>query len=609
MNDPITIEKLIDEDFKDNSPAKTVETIKDILADYGLEAEERWNDTNVPYCYSLSVRIKGTGFRVNGKGLSREFARASGYGELMERLQLGFLGKRAAQKDGAYSMSDTPLLKVPATDLLDKDGVWYEKMAARLKDWNGSIVNPKDIVMRYADVNGDVDVTPFVNLINGQKAFLPTEMRKNMYTSNGGAAGNSMEEAIVQALGEIVERYYRLQIISQKISTPEFPEEELKKFKVAHRIITYIRQQGYKISVKDCSLGKKFPVVCVCYVDRSSGRYHTHFGAYPILEIALERALTETFQDREIGSFAEYDELFLGTDKNALSSNVIRELVHGTSPRMPEFFIESSTCEYNKNVGFSGKNNKELLKECIDFFREQGHDVLVRDASCLGFPTCQVVIPGYSETYIHRISQETDEMRYLPFAVKAFRAPSKASLPDILGMFKHLNELQLFFTKDKKRSSFSACAKLMADLSWDQEQFLYLASTAYAYYTLGHLPNVQKNVENMIKLRRETDEEYLICLNRYLSMTIYNYNADTVKETLTFLHTNEVVERLYNCIDSGENPLEPFVLNCDMSCDNCVIRSCCYQKQALKLADIINKAIERLSFDEFYQSINELIRA
>ena len=609
MENLVATEHMIDAEYKDNSPMQTVNKIKSILAEYGIETEEKWRQTNVPYCYAISVVEKETGFSVNGKGLTPEFTLASGYGEFMERLQLGFVGKRAVQKDGAYAINDEKPVKVSAKELFSKNRDWYEKMALRLQAWNGSVIAPEEIVTQYSDANGDVEATPFVNLLNGQTEYLPAEMRKNMYTSSGCAAGNSIEEALVQALGEIVERYYRLQIISQKICAPEVPEEVLKQYKIAYSIISHIRQCGYKVIVKDCSLGTKFPVVCVCYIDTKSGKYHTHFGAYPIFEIALERALTETFQGREIGSFADHDEFFLAADDKAFVANMAKELVYGTSSRMPEFFVGRQDFAYNENVGFQGKNNKELLKECIEFFREQGYDVLARNASSLGFPTCQVIVPGYSETYINRISKKTDENRYLPFSVKTFRNPQKADLTDMMAAIMHMNEVQSVYLHYKQRTSFLAGTKLLVDLNSQEENFLLLSTMAYIYYALGNMANVAKNVKQMLKLNLVEKEEYLICLYRYLTMRINKYDVAHIKSTLEFLHTELTVKRLYAYLDNGKNPLDPFVLHCDMQCDeSCILKNCCHQEKAQKLIETVNNAAQKLSFDAFSKAVNDLIR-
>ena len=82
--------RYIDEKFKEKSPEKTVETIRIILKRIGLELEETWNDSGIENCWSLRCNIKGTTEpTANGKGITKDFARASAYGEFIERLQGG----------------------------------------------------------------------------------------------------------------------------------------------------------------------------------------------------------------------------------------------------------------------------------------------------------------------------------------------------------------------------------------------------------------------------------------------------------------------------------------------------------------------------------------
>ena len=120
---------------------------------------------------------------------------------------------------------------------------------------------------------------------------------------------------------------------------------------------------------------------------------------------------------------------------------------------------------------------------------------------------------------------------------------------------------------------------------------------------------VENNVEKMLKLVSPENEEFLICLKRYLSMRRCKYSADAVKNTLSFLHTEEAINKLYGYIDNNQNPLEEFVLHCDMQCDDsCMIKDRCYQKKAQQLVDIVNQAEKQLSFDEFSKAVNDMIR-
>ena len=91
----------IDEKFKEVSPISTVERIISILGQLGIELQEIWNDSGLDNCWSLVVAAKGLFPSSNGKGLTKELARASAYGEFMERLQSGlFLYKyQSIQRD------------------------------------------------------------------------------------------------------------------------------------------------------------------------------------------------------------------------------------------------------------------------------------------------------------------------------------------------------------------------------------------------------------------------------------------------------------------------------------------------------------------------------
>ncbi len=71
----------IDEKFKEAKPQDTVAKIKGILDSLGIEVYETWYDSGLENCYSLTVSAKGGIPTSNGKGITKDFARASAYGE------------------------------------------------------------------------------------------------------------------------------------------------------------------------------------------------------------------------------------------------------------------------------------------------------------------------------------------------------------------------------------------------------------------------------------------------------------------------------------------------------------------------------------------------
>lgn len=598
----------VDAQFKDSTPEATVQRIRSILTANGIHVTEEWRETSVPYCYALSVRIDGTSFSTNGKGLSREFARASAYGELMERLQIGAIFKAGMQKDGTQAFSTGEGVYASAKKLMERNGSWYERMAQRLKRFTGIAIDPEEILTALADGQGNIILLPYYCLTTGTQEYFPKKLLSPVYSTNGCAAGNSSEETLVQALSEIVERHHMMQINDGGYSLPDIPEEVLKQFKTAYSIITFLRSQGFRVIVKDCSLGKRFPVVNVYIIDTRTGRYHTHFGAYPILEIALERALTETFQGKNIQNVTRFEDVLFKKPGEFSFTSVSNDFIVGTHEKGLSFFVGTPRYEYNESMGFQGGDNQALLQECIAFFKEQRLDILVRDHSCLGFRTFQVLIPGYSETFIHRLAPGQNEFRYKAFSTKTLKNPSAATFQDYLGTILHLEQMDNSFTSNISGvHGFIAASKLAADLTPQQSNYLMSASLAYIYYAIGQHNQVITCINAMLPACTDSEADYLICLKRYLAMKQNRRTPEETRQLLDYFHQPETVEKLYTCLSSNANPLEEFTLHCQPgACADCRIKKECQENRVSELVALIRKKSNELDFNRFCEELKSL---
>lgn len=578
ISQPITT---IDTAFKDDTPQNTVARIKGILDHYGIQTTEFWFDSGVPGCHSVRVTVTGTVFGTNGKGVTRELALASGYGELMERLQIGRIFKGDRQKVGDISSKKSEA-QVNAESLLNKNMAWYTRLSEDARQITGVTISPEELLRQYTDQNGNVAVTSYYCINSGTREYLPTELLK-IYGTNGCAAGNTTEEVLVQAISEIVERRFSSRILTEQIDVPDIPEEVLRSYPHAYSVITFLRQRNFKVVVKDCSLGTKFPVICVCLVDLKTGKYHTHFGAYPIFEIALNRTLTESFQGRNIQKIAQFEKFFTQKGDSLDLGNLLNQMCKGASEKSPYFFI-SSTAPAAISCGFTGTNNRQLLAECVEFLQEQGCDILVRDYSCLGFPTYQVVIPGYSETFVHRLIPDFNDVRYSSYAQLVLRNPAAAKHNELVGFQMHLVQS----AKQKmKAPSFSAQANLPLEMENGEEGYLMDASMAYINYALGRHGECVKYISKML-LRREDHQATLLCLKRYLNLMAEHYRPEQIREILTYFHEEETVQALMDIIDKQENPLDGFVLHCDLACQpTCKLYGKCLKKQTDALSRMI----------------------
>ena len=563
--------------FKDSNPADTVTRIKSILASNGIKTKEFWQPSNIPYCHAMSVCMEGTTLRSNGKGVTRELAQASGYGELIERLQMGITGSAESQK-AALQDDISPLKRLPAKELWQRNHRWYEALSQKLTICTGHSMNAKDILLRFADKDGTIAVREYLCPGSGRVEYFPAEIIQRIYCTNGCAAGNTMEEAMVQAISEIVERHHQLRIFHEDLVPPEIPEADLIPCEAAWAIISYLREHGFAVSVRDCSFGTPFPVLCVCLRDVKTGRYHTHFGAFPVFEIALERALTEAFQGRtleNVAQFQNYSDKKPGVHHPCGLGN---EVFFGSWEKTENFFTGQPSYPYHTTQGFHAKSNKALLSMCLKYFHDLGYDVLVQNRSALGFPTCQIIIPGISEVMVHRLHPGLDDTRYANAAAKCLRSPSNASVSDAMALMMHLQQLDQFGPKVRDAKGFSVCARLPLKLDRIQNEFLLVATLCHINYRMGRLNEVQQGIGKLIRLSSGDERDYLLKLGQNLQP----YNPQ-------------------------RNPFDDYVLNCDFNhCTDCRFAPvCCYQSNHA-LSTLISAKTAQLDANDFSNFLKDV---
>jgi len=243
--------------------------------------------------------------------------------------------------------------------------------------------------------------------------------------------------------------------------------------------------------------------------------------------------------------------------------------------------------------------------ECLDYFRDMGYDVLARDRSSLGFPSYQVIIPGYSEWAIHRLSGIGDDSSQQPLAVRVLRYPTKASkeelhqLSDYLELQKKYGKLTLGGGKEfRKKAMISANIPETLD-----DQLLY-GTLAYVYYGTGNFAEAVEYVSRMNRSGSGKSAEYLTCVKRYLKMKIYGYTQEQIEAGIRFFHKEQTCEKLLACIAEGRNPFEAYTIRCDNMCTpECELYGLCNQKRAQEMMDLIQKKISEMSFADFAQKV------
>lgn len=391
--------------YKDNLPENTIFNIMASLHNANIMTTYEFNSKAVNGCYSNRVTIKDTSFGSNGKGTSKIYALASGYAELIERLQnnmfyLGEHNPKLYNEFGFYYSPDEKLINIDEYATYDNSFINY---IYELNNCNNFIEKVNFLYFTTNNFNenkcieqGKVLSIPFYSIKNKKVEYLPYNMYSCVYGSNGMSAGNTIEEAMVQGLSEIYERYVNKTLLEKSITPPDVPIEVLKKTSV-YSIIEEIESSGrYKVIVKDLSLGKGYPVIGTIIIDTFNGNFGFRLGAHPSFEIALERTLTEAFQGRSIDSFVSTAKI--GTDAQASNnSNILHIFKNGEGFYRESLFHLEPSYEFTPFDDVVSMDNKDLLEKMMQPILNSGYDILVRNSSFLDFPALHIIVPNMSE--------------------------------------------------------------------------------------------------------------------------------------------------------------------------------------------------------------------
>lgn len=391
--------------YKDRDPLKTVDIITKFFESEGYKIEIEYNvqsEGNTFWCHLNLKRIDDpygkTVLGTNGKGATLEYSLASGHAEMYERYCARFHTRSMVDYD-QYSNN------------YKKFGYYIdpeEKMLSydEIKASSSVLSNFLDIFSAektnnflkiqqhfYPEADEKIPCIPYFNLNDGHLIYLNPRIVDKAVGSDGLAAGNTLEEAIVQAMSEVYEHYvtdrvyynnnedtiyYQLDLHGMQDSLPEY----------INNIINSIEKAGHSIYVFDMSYIYNMPVLMSVLVS-DNHLWYINLGAAPVFEIALERVFTEIYQGTP--SFKENlkipSKLFMQPYRNYTVEDAVYD--NYSSPVLRKCYPEEILLNrqlvstYNHNVFLSGNSySNEYL---CNYFRKlnkiNNFDVYVRDLS------------------------------------------------------------------------------------------------------------------------------------------------------------------------------------------------------------------------------------
>ena len=571
----------IDYKFKDRDPVQTVEHIRSILGSIGMEVREEWRDSGLDNCFTMVLYSNKGLPRTVGKGVTREFARASAYAEFIERLQSGLhmSGLQSmVREEGMDIHRFAPDGRYMTVEELIENGEWMDHI---IEAYPGPKANRKAIaelcrVFACAD-DGKILTVPFWSLFEKKYVWLPSAFVTRMYLANGNCAGNTKEEAWVHALSEMMERQASNRMLVSGASAPRIPEETLKKFPTVSRILEQIRENGdFDIAIFDYSIGNGYPVVSTRIIHKGTQAYRVNIASDPVLEIAIQRTLTETFQGKNIHNFTN------GNDGRILNkvtdfpvySNVINQFRASNGVYTADFFADELTCDRapTEFADNSGKTNKELLEYALGVYRQLGKPVYVRNYSFMGFQSYKFVVPGFSETRWVCINEPIHEYAIADRARNVYRCPKEASLEDMTWMLTHTKMVASIL---ERNDSFSSLCGLPL-MGWQNVMLSWL-TRAYACYKMNNLSDAITHLRRAMAACGDEDTfQYFACINKYLTLKTSGIAEDKIKSILYKFFKQEYPDQLYAKLAEGKTPYDDYLMHCHFTeCEHCRYADIC----------------------------------
>ena len=387
---------------KDRAPTETVAQFDALLRQAGFCPEERSWLNPVPGAHSLHLRDADCPLIfTNGKGPDPDAARASALGEMVERLATGysFADFYLGPDPGDSGFVHTPeerVFAVPDDDHVPS-GLFGDSLEA-VYDPLGEL--GASHLAEFNTGTGDViRALPFRSMHTdaAEPVWLPANLLNNLYASNGLSAGNTPEEAQVQGLAEIFERAVKGRIIAEGIAPPCVPDTTLACYPNIEGGLRALAEAGFGAWPVDASLGGRFPVMGVILLNPKDGGVFASFGAHPDMGLALERALTELLQGRDLDQLGGFPGPTSDLDEAADPNNLELHFID-SSGVVPWRCLRATPDHPFVTWGGTGDNRTDR-ERLLERLTGLGHTAYLAEFPHLGAYACRIVVPGLSEVY------------------------------------------------------------------------------------------------------------------------------------------------------------------------------------------------------------------
>ena len=386
---------------KDAALEDSISRFQQKLLDLGFHIEEASWLNPVPNVWSVHIRDKDCPQCFsNGKGASQKAALASALGEYFERLSTNYfftdfyLGQKLANGEFVHYPSEK-WFPIEDEDCLP-EGI-LDPFLLDFYDPNQELTPELLVDLQSGNMERGIVALPYVRQSDKQTVYIPQAIINNLYVSNGMSAGNTANEARVQGLSEVFERYVKNRIIAEAISLPRIPEAVMARYPSIQASIAKLEEEGFPIFAFDASLGGQYPVICVVLFNPQNGTCFASFGAHPNFQVALERTVTELLQGRSLKDLDVFAPPSFNNADVADHANLETHFIDSSGLISWDLFKETADYPF-VDWDFSGTTQEEF-NNLMTIFQKEQKEVYIMDYNHLGVYACRIIVPGMSDIY------------------------------------------------------------------------------------------------------------------------------------------------------------------------------------------------------------------
>jgi len=334
-----------------------------------------------------------------GKGKSDTQAKVSALSEAIERYSIAFQGDEARIRAKLKDLGSAAIH--PNACML-----FSEKQFSNREQWNGDRIRFNWIPEPFNE-DAEIEWSPAWSLTHNAARYLPTAYCYSGYSqkyqayfavadSNGCAAGNYLEEAILQGFMELVERdsvalWWYNQLPKPRVDISSFDEPYFQAIEVHYKTLQR------DLWVLNLTSDLNIPVFAAISRrhDREEENIIMGFGAHLDAQIALLRAITELNQSLPAAFFGilEPNSAYLDRDREAIEW--WRSATVAQHPYLlPDQTVASKTrADYPQQ--WSDDVYTDVIK-CVEIAKINGLETIVLDQSRpdLGLCVVKVIVPG-----------------------------------------------------------------------------------------------------------------------------------------------------------------------------------------------------------------------